>query len=280
MVLSFCGLAPFSITMNLISQIKWDSPASEWTTARSKYTSAVKAASAQRRKADLEHLEDQVFTKLPAGINSRKPRHIQLDELQTIVKWKLQRGKWRPRLEKLASSNSETDVVDESTKAFKLLKEDDPKGALGALIELKGVGPATASAIIAIVDRSVVFMSDEVLIKVFGERKYTMKVYLELLTKVKDKAGSLQKESGEEWTPRMVERAVYASTILSDDPTTKTETKTETKKKPTKSSKSKKAKSSKPVAKEPRSKARKRSINQMEKDGTVRRSSRLKKSKP
>lgn len=55
----------------------------------------------------------------------------------------LQRGKFRPRLQQLAASNSEETVEKCSRKAFSFLP--DVKAAIAELSSLKGVGPATAS---------------------------------------------------------------------------------------------------------------------------------------
>ena len=53
------------------------------------------------------------------------------------MKWKLGRGKFRPRLQQLAESNPPQRVVDASVAAFKKLDVDDLKGAVEDLCILK-----------------------------------------------------------------------------------------------------------------------------------------------
>ena len=58
------------------------------------------------------------------------------------MKWKLGRGKFRPRLQQLAESNPSQLVVDASNNAFKKLDADDLKGAVESLCVLKVVSPS------------------------------------------------------------------------------------------------------------------------------------------
>ncbi|GFP84414.1 hypothetical protein PHJA_000585200 [Phtheirospermum japonicum] len=79
------------------------------------------------------------------------------------MEWKLARGKWRPRLLSFFSSLNDAVVRDASGKAFASLP--DVSKAMGELTILKGVGPATASAVLATYAPDVVpFMSDEVIV--------------------------------------------------------------------------------------------------------------------
>jgi hypothetical protein len=88
----------------------------------------------------------------------------------------LQRGKWRPRLEQLAASNSEADVKRVSEAAFKI-GSGAPADANKKLCELKGVGPATASAILSSFDpEQMPFESDEAVLAMgLGKAEYTAK---------------------------------------------------------------------------------------------------------
>lgn len=76
----------------------------------------------------------------------------------------------------MADALDDAQVVSASTKAFAALKKGNLRDALKALVELKGCGPATASAILSAADEQVPFMSDELLQEAMGERKYTMPV--------------------------------------------------------------------------------------------------------
>jgi len=110
--------------------------------------------------------------KFPEIVLARSEPHFNLEEFSKIMAWKLLRGKMRP-LQKLCDSNCPNLVVTASTKALKLLasKKPDWKNAIIALTELKAVGEATASALLAPLFPAVCpFMSDEVLEITFGSR--------------------------------------------------------------------------------------------------------------
>ncbi|KAF4369404.1 hypothetical protein G4B88_029460 [Cannabis sativa] len=86
--------------------------------------------------------------------------------------------------------------------------------ALSELTVLKGVGPATASAILAAYAPDVApFMSDEAMEAALGNSKdYSAKQYLLFANKLQTKAKELS--SGEEsFTPSDVERALWSSVV-------------------------------------------------------------------
>lgn len=152
-------------------------------------------------KQNLISLDQFYRQKLPSLINQRNPNpYIITTELSQLMQWKLTRGKWRskisqlslslslsiyiyimylfsliwiwwfwcvnffrPRLLDFVSSLDESIVKDASQKAFESLP--DISKAVSHLTVLKGVGPATASAILAAYAPDLVpFMSDEVLL--------------------------------------------------------------------------------------------------------------------
>lgn len=114
-------------------------------------------------KPDVIPLDDFYRKELPNLLHQRDPDpYITTAELIRLMEWKLSRGKWRPRLQSFVSSLKDAVVRDASQKAFAALP-DIPKAVL-ALTVLKGVGPATASAVLAAYAPEVApFMSDEVL---------------------------------------------------------------------------------------------------------------------
>ena len=63
-----------------------------------------------------------------------------------IISFLTQRGVFRPRLKDLIQMNTPRVVLQESKKAFRaIFKRNDLEAAMGALSNLKGVGPAMAS---------------------------------------------------------------------------------------------------------------------------------------
>jgi len=100
--------------------------------------------------------------------------HITLAELSTVMKWKLFRGQFRPRLQALIDGNNESDVIKHSKSAFKFITQclnDQGTNIVDIVIltssikemaNLKGVGVATASLVLAIYTKVVPLMADEV----------------------------------------------------------------------------------------------------------------------
>ena len=65
----------------------------------------------------------------------------------------IQRGVFRPRLKDLIQMNTPRVVLQESKKAFRaIFKRNDLEAAMGALSNLKGVGPAMASGTLSSLD--------------------------------------------------------------------------------------------------------------------------------
>ncbi|KAF9621509.1 hypothetical protein IFM89_022527 [Coptis chinensis] len=164
-------------------------------------------------KPQLIQLDDLYRNKLPLQIHNRNPNpYITKSELTNLMHWKLTRGKWRPRLLNFVSSLDETLVESSSRKAFQSLP--DISKAVSELTVLKGVGPATASAVLAAFAPDVVpFMSDEAMVAALGSSKdYTLKAYLNFTIKLQSKAKELSIE-GEYFTPSDVEMALWSSVV-------------------------------------------------------------------
>ncbi len=183
----------------------------EWIQYLNQYPEAVAAVAEAKRKPELLELDIFWNSELSGLVNSRVPQHIVLSELSKIMSWKLIRGKFRP-LQKLVDGNSNAHVIESSTKAFQLIKKSDWMGATNALTSLKGIGVATASAVLAPVAPSLCpFMADEVIEAVTtGKRDYNMKVYKEMQSALVEKATTL----GGEWTAEKVGRALWTRAML------------------------------------------------------------------
>ncbi|KAM6572004.1 hypothetical protein CsatA_016084 [Cannabis sativa] len=101
-----------------------------------------------------------ITAKLPPLLHQQKPNpYITTSELSKLMQWKLTCGKWRSRLLDFVLGLDEDLVKSASEKGFQSLP--NVSKALSELTVLKGVGPATASAILAAYALDVApFMSD------------------------------------------------------------------------------------------------------------------------
>ncbi|EXC22415.1 hypothetical protein L484_007085 [Morus notabilis] len=238
-----------------------------WREALSAYESRIESLN----KSNLVSLDDYYRNHLPPLLRQRNPNpFITTSELSQLMRWKLARGKWRPRLLDFVSALDEDLVKSASRKAFKSLP--DISKAVSELTVLKGVGPATASAILAAYAPDLApFMSDEAMEAALGNSKdYTAKQYLLFANKLQTKAkvpaivdelidlfykipfiiknyknvnaidhqmeDNMQELSSEEatFTPSDVERALWSSVVgtklLSSKPSTEHKTQTTTSK--------------------------------------------------
>lgn len=182
---------------------------------------------------------DDGMLQLAATVRARDPPHITGQELSAIMKWKLAKGKFRPRLQQFVDAADPGQVRTASTAAFKHLAHSPggaPKPAcmrkaLEAMTAFKGVGPATASAVLALACDAVPFMSDEALEAALPKREYTVKAFLGLAEALQAMAQRAADEEGDaasavkplsdactgadlsgcEWSAQLVQLALYAA---------------------------------------------------------------------
>jgi len=188
----------------------------------SKYQEALQA------KADSKNSKSEILIKLdkwyqnelPKKIKSRgKEAHLTHEEIVQTIKWKLARGQFRPRLKDLIQMNTPRVVMQETKKAFRAIdKKKDLEAAVSALSNLKGVGPAMASAVLAAGAPEIApFMADELLMSMPEVEgiDYTMKEYMKLVEKTKECVERLNAQGGS-WNPHKVEMTVWAYYIARD----------------------------------------------------------------
>ncbi len=168
--------------------------------------------------------------------------------LNIIIEWKFLKGKPRHALKPLLRSNSEASVIAASKLAFAAANAipkrtvevtTDAHLAINHLCELKGVGPATASAVLCLIrPDAFAFMDDEVIECLLPNKKrgYTLGIYTEVNDRCREIADELnlamtrrrkrrktkvdEKESDgshseEEWTSCRVGKAIWACAIMS-----------------------------------------------------------------
>ena len=166
---------------------------------------------------ELKALDGFMRKELPRAIIGRAPDFfITQPELSQVMRWKLLRGKFRPKLQAYVDSLSSVTVVSASRAAFKFASTGKIKEALDAMSKpLVGVGPATASAVLAAFDPSIPFMSDEALALLGGTPMYSLAEGVELASALWTIAGRLQDleppTSSRKWTAQAVQEAVWAA---------------------------------------------------------------------
>ncbi|GBF91960.1 hypothetical protein Rsub_04684 [Raphidocelis subcapitata] len=196
--------------------------AAEWSDVRARRASILES----NAKQGLPELEAWLVDELPAALAARTPRHLTKEEAVKLVEWKLKRGKFRPNLLRFAQELQPEAVAAATAAGFAHLPA--PGGAPGAaaraamaeLTSLKGVGPATATAMMAAADPSIPYFGDEAWAAACGGKaKYSEAEAMQLRGKLGPKAGELRKETGDEtWTAAEVERCLFLAELEAKGP--------------------------------------------------------------
>ena len=179
-----------------------DAPAA-WSAALERYRAVVD----EQGVARLPDLDRWYRDELPETIARRSPAHVTLTELVRLAEWKMARGVWRGPNLVLVRSNPPDAVVTTSTDA--LARRPHPTAPIATLATLKGVGPATASAVAAASAPELYPFFDELVaaqIPGLGTVAWTMAYYARYATAIRERAARL----GPLWTPVMVERALWS----------------------------------------------------------------------
>jgi hypothetical protein len=174
-----------------------------WSESLARYESIV----AQQGVEGLAELDRWWRAELPAAISGRARPHITHDELVRVTRWKMARGVWRARNLVLVQGNAPATVMDVSRAA--LAGVPDSKAPVAALAKLAGVGPATASAVLAAAAPEVYPFFDELVaaqVPTLEKVAYTLPYYFRYAAALRERARQL----GGEWTPSKVEQALWS----------------------------------------------------------------------
>lgn len=176
----------------------------EWRQALHSYDEVVLGQGVAR----LGDLDRWYREELPGIVASRRRRYATLGELVRLTEWKMARGVWRaPNL--ILVNGNDADVVKETTAAA-LASAPHPTAPIAALAKLEGVGPATASALAAAAEPGIYPFFDELVaaqVPRLGAVKWTLGYYAKYAEALRLRASVL----GTDWTPTLVERALWAS---------------------------------------------------------------------
>lgn len=158
--------------------------------------------------AKLTELDRWYHRELLDTIAVRRRPHVTLAELVRLAEWKMSRGVWRAPNLVLVRSNAADAVQDVSAAALELMSHPIKPIAMLAK-ELKGVGPATASGVVAAVRPDVYPFFDELVAEQLpglGPVAWTVAYYARYAEALRERAAGL----GDEWTPASLERALWA----------------------------------------------------------------------
>ncbi len=162
----------------------------------------------QQGVSRLTELDAWYRDELPSAIAGRAKPHVTHGELVRATEWKMARGVWREPNRILVKNNDAKDVVKTSTDALATIP--DPKKPIATLATLGGVGPATASAIVAATSPDLYPFFDELVanqVPALGKVAWTLGYYVKYADALRERA----KKLGGDWTPVLVERALWAN---------------------------------------------------------------------
>jgi hypothetical protein len=174
-----------------------------WRRALERYDAVI----AGQGVARLPELDAWYRNELPRAIGGRSSPHVTLEELVRVTEWKMARGVWRARNLALVKANPPAAVAAAGRGA--LAAAPALRAPIQRLAELKGVGPATASAVAAAAFPDAYPFFDELVsaqVPGLGDVAYTLPFYVRYAEALRGRAAGL----GADWTPVAVERALWA----------------------------------------------------------------------
>ncbi len=185
-----------------MTDLWFSSDLAEWSHALARYTKVV----ALQEVARLVDLDRWYRDEFPAAIATRATAHITHAELVRLTEWKMARGVWRAPNLVLVRGNSVAEVEAVSAAAFALVPH--PTKPIATLATLAGVGPATASAVVAAFAPTRYPFFDELVaaqVPTLGKVEWTLGYYARYATALNERAALL----GAGFTPVMIERALW-----------------------------------------------------------------------
>lgn len=175
-----------------------------WAAMLDRYPDVVAAQDVSR----LVELDRWYREELPGALAARAPLQITRDELVAVTEWKMKRGVWRARNLVLVKGNAPEEVARLSREGFALLP--DPRKPLARIAQLAGVGPATASAVLAANRPELYPFFDELVadqIPGLGPVAFTAGYYARYAEQLRQRAATL----GDPWTAHTVSQALWAA---------------------------------------------------------------------
>jgi len=189
---------------------------SAWRNARQQYDALILAHAVNQ----LPEI-DAWYAALPQELKRRQPVHITKDEFLEILRWKMKRGDWR-ETNRQRVLNTDARLIKKTTQEAFAAARDLPetvataskefKKPIQILSELDGVGPATASAVLAAYRPDLYPFFDEWIaeqIPHLGKVAFTPSYYWKYADALRSKARELREECGEDWNAHEVGQALW-----------------------------------------------------------------------
>jgi hypothetical protein len=181
----------------------------DWEAASDRYPEIIQA----QRVRDLPELDLWYRAELPASLAARAPVYVRRDELERVTRWKMKRGVWRERNRLLVIGNEPKTVKRLSIEAF--AQVPDPGRPIAVLSRLAGVGPATASAVLAAFRPDIYPFFDELVamqIPGLGAVSFTPAYYQRYAAQLRELAERLKEQCRErQWSAQDVSQALWAA---------------------------------------------------------------------
>ncbi|MGE5141172.1 MAG: hypothetical protein ACM3JD_17015 [Rudaea sp.] len=161
----------------------------------------------------LVELDGWYREEFPKRLAAREQGYITRDELEQVTRWKMQRGVWRERNRLLVAGNDPAEVERASREAFAAVP--DPRQPIAILSRLAGVGPATASAVVAAYRPDIYPFFDELVaaqIPDLGPVSFTAAYYQRYAARLRERAEKLNRACPDErWTAHALSQALWAA---------------------------------------------------------------------
>ena len=181
----------------------------DWHAALDRYAAIIE----MQHVNGLVELDVWYRNELRSLIAARSPAYITRDELEQATKWKMKRGVWRERNRLLVLGNDAELVKKTSLEAFAAIP--DPRKPVGLLTNLAGVGPATASAVLACIAPEVYPFFDELVatqIPDLGKVAFTPAYYQRYAEQLRQRTEQLRKKcEHRKWTAQQVSQALWSA---------------------------------------------------------------------
>jgi hypothetical protein len=181
----------------------------DWHVAFDRYADIVEA----QQVNGLAKLDRWYRNELPVLMAARSPAYITRAELEDVTQWKMKRGVWRERNRLLVQSNAPMLVKKISMQALAAIP--DPRKPVDLLSSLAGVGPATASGVLACAAPAMYPFFDELVaaqIPRLGKVAFTAVYYQRYAAQLRERAERLQKSCAHRhWTAHEVGQALWSA---------------------------------------------------------------------